>query len=171
MKKLVILCLKDDKIGTELVRGLLSKLKEANFVKQYTTDKNANENFESVSNRVFFDMVEENKFLDYHDENGVFYGTLYDRSEKGEGVVIMLNSVDVALEIKKDNTRAMTFYVLPESEREEFEKSKFQWSDKRTKNKLLDFLVTYDTVEQATETVCEIVNFMSKHAIFSSMII
>lgn len=169
MKKLVILCLKDDKISTELVRGLLSKLKEANFVKQYTTDKNANENFESVAGRVFFDMVEENKFLEYHDENGVFYGTLYDRSAKGEGITVMVNSVDVALEIKKYNTRAMTFYVLPESDREEFEKSKFTWTDKKTKNKLLDFLVSYNTVEQATETICKIVEFMSKYALFGTM--
>ncbi len=170
MKKLVILCVKDDAISTELVRGLLSNLKEATQLKQYTTDKAASEIFEIVPSRTFFDMLEECKFLEYHDENGVFYGTPYDRSEKGEGITIMVNSVDIALEIKKYNTKAMTFYVLPTDESEEFLNTKFKWNDPKTKNKLLDFLVAYDTAEEAVYKITRIVEFMIENAIFSSMI-
>ncbi len=169
MKKLVIMCVKDATISTELVRGLLSNLKEAMHLKQYTTDKDASEIFEIVPSRTFFDMLEECKFLEYHDEGGVFYGTPYDRSEKGEGITLMLNSVDVALEIKKYNSKAMTFYVLPSEEREEFLNSKLRWNDPKTKNKLLDFLVTYDTVEEAVEKITEIVKFMIENAIFANM--
>ena len=170
MKKLVILCVKDDTIITELVRGLLSNLKEATQLKQYTTDKAASEIFEIVPSRTFFDMLEECKFLEYHDENGVFYGTPHDRSEKGEGITLMVNSVDIALEIKKYNTKAMTFYVLPTGEREEFLNTKLKWNDPKTKNKLLDFLVSYDTVEEAVDKITKIVEFMIENAIFSNMI-
>ncbi len=169
MKKLVIMCVKDDAISTELVRGLLLKLKEAMQLKQYTTDKAASEIFEIVPSRTFFDMLEECKFLEYHDESGVFYGTPYDRSEKGEGITLMLNSVDVALEIKKYNTKAITIYVLPKEDEEEFLTAKLQWNDKRTKNKLLDFLVSYDTVDEAVDKIVRIVDFMEENAIFYDM--
>ena len=114
-------------------------------------------------------MVEECRFLEYHDEVGVFYGTPYDRSKNDEGITLMLNSVDVALEIKKYNTKAMTFYVLPSAERDEFLNTKLKWNDPRTKNKLLDFLVTYDTVDEAVEKITNIVEFMIENAIFANM--
>ena len=166
MKKLVILCVKDDTISTELVRGLLSNLKEATQLKQYTTDKAASEIFEIVPSRTFFDMLEECKFLEYHDENGVFYGTPHDRS-KDEGITLMINSVNVALEIKKYNTKAMTFYVLPNNERDNFLNTKLIWSDPRTKNKLLDFLVSYDTADEAVDKITKIIEFMRENAIFT----
>ena len=166
MKKLVILCVKDDTISTELVRGLLSKLKEVKFLKQYTTNKEAGELFEVVPSRTFFDMLEECKFLEYHDETGKFYGTPYDRS-KDEGITLMINSVDVALEIKKYNTKAMTFYVLPNNERDNFLNTKLIWSDPRTKNKLLDFLVSYDTADEAVDKITKIIEFMLENAIFT----
>lgn len=170
MKKLVILCVKDVGISAKLVRGLLANLKEAMHLKQYTTDKTASEIFEIVPSRTFFDMLEEGKFLEYHDEQGIFYGTPYDRTEKGEGITLMINSVNIALEIKKYNSKAMTVYVLPESEREEFLTTKLKWNDPKTKNKLLDFLVTYDTTEEAVTKITKIVEFMSENAIFCSII-
>ncbi len=170
MKKFVIMCVKDDAISTELVRGLLSKLNDSTHLKQYTTNKDASEIFEIVPSRTFFDMVEECKFLEYHDESGVFYGTPYDRSKKDEGITLMVNSVAVALEIKKYNAKAMTFYVLPSDEREDFLTTKLKWSDPRTQNKLLDFLVTYDTVDEAVNKITSIVEFMIENAIFTSTI-
>ena len=170
MKKLVILCVNDDKISVKLVRQILAKLEEVTFLKQYTTSKSANELFEIVPSRTFFDMVEECKFLEYHDEEGVFYGTPHDRSGNGEGFSLMINNVEIALEIKKYNNKVITVYVLPKEKEEEFRNTKLKWSESRTKSKLLDFLVTYETVEEAVDKIVMIAQFMAENAIYYNTI-
>ena len=77
----------------------------------------------------------------------------------------MINSVDVALEIKKYSSKAITIYVLPASERNQFLNTKLKWNDPRTKNKLLDFLVAYEAPEEAAVKIARIVQFMSENAI------
>ena len=166
MKKLVILCIKDDSISTELVRELLLKLEGTTFLKQYTTNKHESEIYEIVPSRTFFDMVEECKFFEFHDVAGAFYGTPHNRRREGENITLMLNSVETALEIKKYSSKAITIYVLPEEEKAEFCKTKFEWTDPNTKCKLLDFLVAYNNVQEATEKIERIIHFMSENAIY-----
>ena len=82
----------------------------------------------------------------------------------------MINNVEIALEIKKYNNKVITVYVLPKEKEEEFRNTKLKWSESRTKSKLLDFLVTYETVEEAVDKIVMIAQFMAENAIYYNTI-
>ena len=75
----------------------------------------------------------------------------------------MLNTVEVALEIKKYSAKAITIYLLPAESFERFKTEEFKWYMPRTKAKLLDFIVVYSSLEEAVQKVQKITEFMREN--------
>lgn len=156
MNDLIIICMKDNMIGEELVRRVVDSVANATYFKLYTTNVNAGSSFEVVSNKDFFDMVEECRFIEFHSKDNEYYGTPHVSRKAMEQQSFMLNSVEVALDIKDYHKKVVTVYVMPEKDVLEgvFEK----------KASLLDFLVAYSSIEEAVEKIQRIAKFMQENA-------
>ena len=74
-----------------------------------------------ITNVEFFDIVETGGFLEYEAHNGNYYGTLYIRTEElGKHDLLFSKDVNGALSIKSRHPKAITIYILPKEEEQQF---------------------------------------------------
>lgn len=114
-----------------------------------------------ISNVEFFDIVEAGGFLEYETHNGNYYGTLYIRTEELDNHDLLFSKdANGALSIKSRHPKAITIYILPKEEEQQFKDPiNHEYSAARE----LDFLVIHDTINDTVSKIVSTIEFMRKN--------